>query len=309
MSTLPSDTLRDQARFYGRILFGLQIFPWIVMGTGILSGQAHDIWDFMNPSHGDVLLATAFWGVIAATASGTAWWIFTGGARKVVELRLMDQFGYPAENVTERTVKAMAITMSIGVIALLIGCTLIGGPSLRNALTSLTGNASPAVSGDAYRIVFDCANGGCANWTFPALGLCFVAIGVVFVWFRNDLPMQGPAFMRKVFPFIWLGFAILWTTIAFGSTYGAAHRIRNAIASGEVRVVEGDVTAFEPMPYGGHAMERFCVRQVCFSYSDYVITGGFNNTASHGGPIRSGLPVKVSYVDGLIVKLEVAPMQ
>ncbi|WP_321797617.1 hypothetical protein [Burkholderia sp. BCC1988] len=69
------------------------------------------------------------------------------------------------------------------------------------------------------------------------------------------------------------------------------------------------MTAFEPMPYGGHAMERFCVGQVCFSYSDYVVTGGFNNTASHGGPIRAGLPVRVSYVDGLIVKLEVAPVQ
>ncbi|WP_322021733.1 MULTISPECIES: hypothetical protein [unclassified Burkholderia] len=56
-------------------------------------------------------------------------------------------------------------------------------------------------------------------------------------------------------------------------------------------------------------MERFCVGQVCFSYSDYVVTGGFNNTASHGGPIRAGLPVRGSYVDGLIVKLEVAPMQ
>ncbi|MEO7576992.1 MAG: hypothetical protein ABIT83_05210, partial [Massilia sp.] len=67
------------------------------------------------------------------------------------------------------------------------------------------------------------------------------------------------------------------------------------------------VADFVPMPAAGHAMERFCVQQACFSYSDFVIGGGFNNTASHGGPIRAGLPVRVTYVDGDIVKLEIAP--
>jgi len=53
-------------------------------------------------------------------------------------------------------------------------------------------------------------------------------------------------------------------------------------------------------------MERFCVSGVCFAYSDFVITSGFNNTSSHGGPIREGLPVRVTYVGDMIVKLEVA---
>jgi hypothetical protein len=41
------------------------------------------------------------------------------------------------------------------------------------------------------------------------------------------------------------------------------------------------------------------------SYSDYVVTAGFNNTASHGGPIRQDLPVRISYVGNSIVKLEI----
>jgi hypothetical protein len=54
-------------------------------------------------------------------------------------------------------------------------------------------------------------------------------------------------------------------------------------------------------------MEKFCVNDHCFEYSDYVITGGFNNTRSHGGPIREGLPVRVTFIRNKIIKLEVAP--
>lgn len=60
------------------------------------------------------------------------------------------------------------------------------------------------------------------------------------------------------------------------------------------------------MPATGHAMEKFCVADACFEYSEYVISGGFNNTSSHGWPIREGLRVRATYVGNSIVKLEVA---
>jgi len=76
--------------------------------------------------------------------------------------------------------------------------------------------------------------------------------------------------------------------------------------TGRVNVVEGIVTNFDPMPYGGHKNESFCVARTCFHYSDFDFTGGgFNNTSSHGGPIRPGLPVRVTYVDGTIVRLQI----
>jgi hypothetical protein len=65
------------------------------------------------------------------------------------------------------------------------------------------------------------------------------------------------------------------------------------------------VTGFMPMPVTGHAMEHFCVSGACFSYSDYVVTAGFNRTSSRGGPIREGLPVRVTYLGNTILKLEV----
>ncbi len=43
------------------------------------------------------------------------------------------------------------------------------------------------------------------------------------------------------------------------------------------------------MPYGGHQQESFTVEGVKFSYSDFSISPSFNNTKSHGEPIRKGL--------------------
>ncbi|MEK6347822.1 MAG: hypothetical protein V4764_10100 [Burkholderia sp.] len=80
--------------------------------------------------------------------------------------------------------------------------------------------------------------------------------------------------------------------------------LAGALARGEVQRVEGPVTDFVPMPYGGHGRERFCVGGTCFSYSDSQRTGGFHHTALHGGPIRSGAVVRVSYLRGTILRLE-----
>ena len=54
-------------------------------------------------------------------------------------------------------------------------------------------------------------------------------------------------------------------------------------------------------------MESFAVGGHRFSYSDYVVTSGFHNTASHGGPIHDGLDVRVSYLGNLILRLEIVP--
>ena len=59
------------------------------------------------------------------------------------------------------------------------------------------------------------------------------------------------------------------------------------------------------MPYEGHQDECFSVADQRFCYSDYEIAPGYHNATSHGGPIRAGLPVRISYRDGRILKLEV----
>jgi hypothetical protein len=103
-----------------------------------------------------------------------------------------------------------------------------------------------------------------------------------------------------------LAFAIIWTVTTFVGTYRSYWVAVDALKTNAARVAEGVVTDFEPMPASGHAMESFCVSGTCFQYSDYVATAGFNNTSSHGGPIREGLPVRVTYLGDTILKLEVS---
>jgi hypothetical protein len=160
-----------------------------------------------------------------------------------------------------------------------------------------------------YRVVFDIAEAGYKSWSFAAFGLIFVAVGLFLFKFRKNLrsawwkthPRASAAFSS-----FFLGFAVLWTTIAFVTTYSDYRTAASASRTGRVGVVEGRVSNFKPMPASGHAMERFCVQGQCFEYSDFVITAGFNNTSSHGGPIKENLPVRVTYVGNTITKLEVA---
>lgn len=159
-----------------------------------------------------------------------------------------------------------------------------------------------------YVAVFDISNAGYKSVSFPVFGLIFVALGIIFVLSRTRIPQwnQRGRVMRRIFPFAFLGFAILWTLVTFVSTYRDYRAASSARHDDTAQVVEGVVTDFRPMPATGHAMESFCVSGVCFYYSDYVVTAGFNQTSSHGGPIREGLPVRVTYVGNTIVKLEVA---
>jgi len=159
-----------------------------------------------------------------------------------------------------------------------------------------------------YKVVFDVAEAGYKSWSFPAFGLIFVVIGVLLVLARRHLPGwwgQSPR-ASAVFAFGWLSFAVLWTVTSFLATYGEYSSLIGAHREGRTTTVEGLVSGFVPMPYAGHAVEKFCVSGHCFEYSDYLVSGGFNNTSSHGGPIKEGLNVRVTFWRGVITKLEVA---
>jgi len=83
---------------------------------------------------------------------------------------------------------------------------------------------------------------------------------------------------------------------------------------GNYQIAEGQVTNFDPMPYDGHKNECFSVEEKRFCYSDYGAHPGFHNTASHGGPIRSGLQVRIAFIPvthqgNIILRLEVAGEQ
>lgn len=157
-----------------------------------------------------------------------------------------------------------------------------------------------------YTTVFDVTQSGFRQWWFPASGLIFIAIGLALpALIRAGIFQNVPPLMAKWFPRVFLGFAIFWTLTSFVGTFGGYWSAVQTLRSNRAEVVEGIVTEFKPMPHTGHAMESFVVQGVRFEYSDYVVTAGFNNTTSHGGPIREGLPVKIWHSGGRILRLDV----
>jgi len=171
------------------------------------------------------------------------------------------------------------------------------------------------VDASGYQVAYDITQAP-PDWQFPAFGLIFVGLGLLMLLFRERMlwawrwPMSTSPKARTIFSLLFLGFSILWTTTTAFMIFGSHFAAQRALRDGSADVVEGRVEEFHPMPYRGHDTERFVVGGVHFAYSDYVVGEGFNRTSSHGGPIRSGLYVRIHYSGSKdrakILKLETA---
>jgi hypothetical protein len=157
-----------------------------------------------------------------------------------------------------------------------------------------------------YEVAYDILDAGYRYWWFPGGGVLFIVIGSFLVKFRKTISPKAPRAFVNIFAFFFLGFSCLWTAISLAATLGDYLTLRNAMRNQTADVVEGVVTNFVPMPYSGHADESFEVQGRRFSYSDFRITAGFNNTKSHGGPIDEGVRVRIWRVGNRIARLEVA---
>jgi hypothetical protein len=161
-----------------------------------------------------------------------------------------------------------------------------------------------------FETVFDIAEVGYKSWWFPAFGLVFVAVGAAFLLIPVRL-----RFLRwrifsdrwgRVFDWAFFIFCVSWTVGTFILTFTQYIAARDALISGRYFVAEGPVADFNPMPYAGHGEESFTVAGKRFSYSDFEVMPGFNNSRAHGGPIDSGVYVRVSYSGNTILRLELA---
>lgn len=155
-------------------------------------------------------------------------------------------------------------------------------------------------------VAFDVATaphrGASAIWIPFILAL----LGAAMLW---EALRGGARPAMKAFAAFFLAFPLLLGAVMVSTTMRERRALLAAESDGTARIVEGTVQNFVPMPYTGHATERFDVGGVHFWYSDYVETAGFHQSASHGGPIRAGLPVRIAYVpagrENKIVRLEV----
>jgi len=149
--------------------------------------------------------------------------------------------------------------------------------------------------------VFDVQEAGFRAWEFPAIGLVFIVVGLLFFFSPRVIKATGIPFLEfkswrsQLFRYVLPIFAVFWTAIAFLGTYSQYRHAVSMAQNNGCLTIEGPVENFVPMPYSGHAMETFSVDGVKFAYSDFNITGGFNTTASHGGPINAGSYVRLCY--------------
>ena len=159
-----------------------------------------------------------------------------------------------------------------------------------------------------YVSVFDASASPYRNLSFLVPDLPLLVVGIVMVvrpeWL--EVVFRKPLERRWLFRWSFFLFVAAWTIGATASTLGDSYEASRSVRDGRCRIVEGRVNHFHPMPFTGHDEESFDVNGVKFAYSDYVVSAGYNKTASHGGPIRQGLPVRICHQDGEILRLEIA---
>jgi hypothetical protein len=109
-----------------------------------------------------------------------------------------------------------------------------------------------------------------------------------------------------------VGIAIAMTTfallliVACRITVWRFNNFVRAYREGRYVVVEGTVDNFMSLNKFGHGKESFDVNGRHFTYSDFIDTPGFHKAAMFGGPIRSGMRVRIYSVGGQIARLETA---
>ena len=179
------------------------------------------------------------------------------------------------------------------------------GDAVRPVEIRLRGTSARGVTGVDYEVVFEIATSGPGELTFVLPGLLGLGIGLVAYRYRESLPRV--AFLSgKAFATAMLGFSAPWTVTAAGGILAEQSSARADYAAGNFEIAEGLVEDFEPRLRGSKRKESFTVDGKRFEYADFFVTPGFNDTVAQGGPIRSGLVVRISHRGNLILKLEVA---
>jgi len=158
-----------------------------------------------------------------------------------------------------------------------------------------------------YHVVFSMSQGDLPTnpiLFFYVVGsvLLLLCIGLFFAK-RNSEIARG---IRIIL--LGLGLGCFVVAISFKGLQSNYDGLADNLENGNALVTEGVVENFHPMPVTGHDSEHFTVKGNYFSYSDFEVTGAFNNSSSHGGPIREGLNVRITYLPrenrNLILRIE-----
>jgi len=147
-----------------------------------------------------------------------------------------------------------------------------------------------------YVTAFDISDSGYRSAGFPAFAALFALLGVllaVYRWRRGESWNRHPL-RNTLLALLILAVSLVWTTLAFSAIYHHYLWLMAERLPGGYGEVEGTISGLKPLPEGGRVAESFCVHEHCFRYE-----GG------SGQPVHEGQAVRVTYIGGTIIKLEV----
>jgi hypothetical protein len=151
-----------------------------------------------------------------------------------------------------------------------------------------------------YQTVFDISTVVNPSHFNLALGPVVIIAGALLLYLRRKAGL-----FRKFGAGFVIVFGMLWS-IAMGKVYEHHRWLQRTYRDGHASKYDGIVSDFVPMPSGVvGASESFIVNDRKFKYSDYEITGCFNNTSLFSGPIKYGIHVRLWAIGNCIVKLEI----
>jgi hypothetical protein len=159
-----------------------------------------------------------------------------------------------------------------------------------------------------YQVVYDIQQAWYPGWWIFAIGILCLLIGLGVIFFadtpRLDSIIERSTKQRVIIPFLICVFGSVWIGAGIINRSAFAS-LRAADRDGSAEIVEGVVEQYV-LTSEGHSKETFVVGNRYFAYSDYDSSTGFHQTRARGGPITKGLRVRITHVDGRIVRLEVA---
>jgi hypothetical protein len=160
-----------------------------------------------------------------------------------------------------------------------------------------------------YRTVFDLARPGVPFEPFLLIPLVLTAVGALLIFMPGLMNTLMPGGLkgsaRVIFSWFYFLFAATLSIVFLTTYYSSYFGMRQTLRTGQAAVVEGCLETFHPMPQGGHDEERIKVGGRVLTYSDYILTSGFNQSESHGGPIHADSRVRIHAVGDTIARLEV----
>lgn len=155
------------------------------------------------------------------------------------------------------------------------------------------------------RFIFDAA-----TTPFPWLPIWSSAGGFVFGCVLVLLNRLGWRPASRILGYFAIAGALVSAVYYSTDWHISRERRVKSLSSGHYEVLQGRVEDFHPMPDDQSSGESFAISGRTFSYSDrdpFEMTACFNQTAPHGGPIHTGMMLRVKFSGQCILQIEELP--